>query len=57
MIGVVHDHFITFHLVMDIDDTNYSFVKVNLVKEESLSSTSSRKSYLKAKRHVASGYD
>ncbi|KAM7525630.1 hypothetical protein LguiA_015532 [Lonicera macranthoides] len=52
MIGVVHDHFITFHLDMDINDTNNSFVKVNLVKEESLSGTSPRKSYLKAKRHV-----
>lgn len=57
VIGVVHDHFITFHLDMDIDDTNNSFVEVNLVKEESLPGTSPRKSYLKAKRHVAKTED
>ncbi|KAI3984532.1 hypothetical protein MKX01_040409 [Papaver californicum] len=37
LIGVVHDHFITFHLDMDIDDPN------NL----------SKKSYLKTKKHIA----
>lgn len=54
-IGVVHDHFITFHLDMDIDDdTNNSFVKVNLVKEESLlREKSPRKSILKPIRHIA----
>ncbi|KAK1558446.1 hypothetical protein Q3G72_002400 [Acer saccharum] len=55
VIGVVHDHFITFHLDMDIDEdgSNNSFVKVNLVKEENLTGKSPRKSYLKTKRHVA----
>ncbi|KAK3041049.1 hypothetical protein RJ639_026846 [Escallonia herrerae] len=52
-IGVVHDHFMTFHLDMDIDGYNNSFAKVNLVKEETLPGQSPRKSYLKAKRHVA----
>lgn len=53
LIGVVHDHFVTFHLDMDIDGPNNSFAKVNLVKEESLPGESPRKSYLKAKRHIA----
>ncbi|KAH7549557.1 hypothetical protein ACOSP7_025596 [Xanthoceras sorbifolium] len=54
VIGVVHDHFITFHLDMDIDDrANNSFVEVNLVKEENLTGKSPRKSYLKTKRRVA----
>ncbi|KAK9276175.1 hypothetical protein L1049_005706 [Liquidambar formosana] len=53
VIGVVHDHFITFHLDMDIDGSNNSFVEVNLVKEETLPGESPRKSYLKAKRNVA----
>ncbi|KAL7188702.1 hypothetical protein ACSBR1_038545 [Camellia fascicularis] len=56
-IGVVHDHFITFHLDMDIDGTDNSFVKVDLVKEETLPGQSPRKSYLKAKRHVAKTED
>ncbi|KAK6947638.1 Copper amine oxidase, catalytic domain [Dillenia turbinata] len=53
VIGVVHDHFITFHLDMDVDDTNNSFAKVNLVREETSPGESARKSYLKAKRLVA----
>jgi primary-amine oxidase len=57
LIGVVHDHFITFHLDMDIDDTNNTFVKVNLVKEETLPGQSPRISYLKAKRNTAKTED
>ncbi|KAI7989675.1 Primary amine oxidase [Camellia lanceoleosa] len=57
VIGVVHDHFITFHLDMDIDGPDNSFVKVDLVKEETLPGQSPRKSYLKAKRHVAKTED
>ncbi|KAB2088747.1 hypothetical protein ES319_A03G019400v1 [Gossypium barbadense] len=53
LIGVVHDHFVTFHLDMDIDGANNSFVNVNLVKERSLPEESPRKSYLKAKRKIA----
>ncbi|XP_057463514.1 amine oxidase [copper-containing] gamma 2-like [Actinidia eriantha] len=52
VVGVVHDHFITFHLDMDIDGTNNSFVKVKLVKEKTVPGQSPRKSYLKAKRRV-----
>lgn len=53
VIGVLHDHFITFHLDMDIDNINNSFVKVSLVKEETLSDQSPRKSNLKARRNIA----
>ncbi|XAR70412.1 Primary-amine oxidase [Bertholletia excelsa] len=53
VIGVVHDHFITFHLDMDVDGPDNSFVKVNLVKEETLPGQSPRKSYLKTRREVA----
>ena len=53
VLGVVHDHFITFHLDMDIDGSNNSFVNINLVKEENLGGQSPRKSILKAKRQVA----
>lgn len=53
VLGVVHDHFITFHLDMDIDGSNNSFVNINLVKEENPGGQSPRKSILKAKRRVA----
>lgn len=57
VIGVVHDHFISFHLDMDIDGANNSFAEVNLVKEETLSGQSPRKSYIKAKRKIAKTED
>ncbi|XP_059657447.1 amine oxidase [copper-containing] gamma 1-like [Cornus florida] len=57
VIGVVHDHYITFHLDMDIDGSNNSFAKVNLVKEKTVPGQSPRKSYLKAKRNVAKTED
>ncbi|CAN7120617.1 unnamed protein product [Brassica rapa subsp. narinosa] len=54
VIGVVHDHFITFHLDMDIDGPmNNSFVKVHLEKQRVQSGKSPRKSYLKVKKYVA----
>ncbi|KAJ4956612.1 hypothetical protein NE237_013395 [Protea cynaroides] len=53
VIGVVHDHYVTFHLDMDIDGADNSFVKVNLEKEETSPGESPRKSYLKVKREVA----
>ncbi|KAI7754197.1 hypothetical protein M8C21_019722 [Ambrosia artemisiifolia] len=53
VIGVVHDHYISFYLDMDIDGPNNSFAEVNLVKEETSPGQSPRKSYLKAKRKVA----
>ncbi|KAH0648734.1 hypothetical protein KY285_033982 [Solanum tuberosum] len=54
IIGVIHDHYVTFHLDMDIDGpSNNSFVKVNLQKEMTSPGESPRRSYLKAVRNVA----
>ncbi|WCJ26026.1 Copper amine oxidase family protein [Euphorbia peplus] len=53
VIGVIHDHYVTFHLDMDIDNTNNSFVNVHFVKEKTSPGESPRKSYLRAKRHTA----
>ncbi|PIA50058.1 hypothetical protein AQUCO_01300648v1 [Aquilegia coerulea] len=53
VIGVIHDHYVTFYLDMDVDGSNNSFVKVNLVREETSPGESPRRSYLKANRHVA----
>lgn len=53
VIGVVHDHFITFHLDMDIDGANNSFVEVHLEKQETSPGESPRKSYLKIEQCVA----
>ncbi|KAF5176159.1 Primary amine oxidase [Thalictrum thalictroides] len=53
VIGVIHDHYVTFYLDMDVDGPNNSFVKVNLVREETSPGESPRRSYLKANRHVA----
>lgn len=52
IIGVIHDHFITFHLDMDVDGTNNSFVKVGLARQNT-NAGEPRRSYLKATRHVA----
>ncbi|XP_020581681.1 primary amine oxidase-like [Phalaenopsis equestris] len=53
IIGVIHDHFITFRLDLDVDGTNNSFVKVELARQNTESGESPRRSYLKATRHVA----
>ncbi|PIA50055.1 hypothetical protein AQUCO_01300647v1 [Aquilegia coerulea] len=53
LIGVVHDHFIAFHLDMDIDGSDNSFVNVHLKKQETSPGESPRKSYLKVERQVA----
>ncbi|XP_051114984.1 amine oxidase [copper-containing] gamma 2-like [Andrographis paniculata] len=53
VIGVIHDHFITFHLDMDVDGSNNSFVKVHLQRENTSPGESPRLSYLKAVRDVA----
>ncbi|GAB2230768.1 hypothetical protein Drorol1_Dr00015058 [Drosera rotundifolia] len=53
VIGVIHDHYITFYLDMDVDGSVNSFMKVNLKKERVSTNESPRKSYLKAVRTVA----
>lgn len=53
LIGIVHDHYITFYLDMDIDGSNNSFVNVHMVKKETSQDESPRKSYLSVKKQVA----
>ncbi|KAK6935246.1 Copper amine oxidase, N2-terminal [Dillenia turbinata] len=53
VIGIIHDHYITFYLDMDIDDSDNSFVKVHLEKHETAPGESPRMTYLKATKHVA----
>ncbi|KAK4389419.1 Primary amine oxidase [Sesamum angolense] len=53
VIGVIHDHFITFYLDMDVDGPDNSFVKVNLQRAYTSPGESPRMSYLKAVRNVA----
>lgn len=55
VIGVVHDHFITFHIDMDVDGVNNSFVKIDLIREEetSIPKSSPRKSIYRPYRKVA----
>ncbi|KAM0935062.1 putative primary-amine oxidase [Dioscorea sansibarensis] len=53
VVGVIHDHYITFHLDMDVDGSENSFVKVKLEREVTDQKESPRISYLKATRHVA----
>lgn len=53
VIGVIHDHYITFYLDMDIDGSDNSFVKVHLERQQTSPGESPRKSYLKAVRNVA----
>ncbi|KAK3434526.1 hypothetical protein EUGRSUZ_D01996, partial [Eucalyptus grandis] len=53
VIGVIHDHYVTFHLDMDVDGADNSFVNVNIRKQETSPGESPRRSYLKAVRNVA----
>ncbi|KAM4073860.1 hypothetical protein ACB094_10G050700 [Castanea mollissima] len=53
VIGVIHDHYITFYLDMDIDGSDNSFVNVNIKKQQTSPGESPRRSYLKAIRNVA----
>lgn len=53
VIGVIHDHYITFYLDMDIDGSDNSFVKLNIQKQHTSSGESPRRSYLKAIRSIA----
>ncbi|CAL9155272.1 unnamed protein product [Musa hybrid cultivar] len=53
VIGVIHDHYITFHLDLDVDGANNSFVKVKMAREDANPGESPRTSYIKATRQVA----
>ncbi|KAF3448407.1 hypothetical protein FNV43_RR09120 [Rhamnella rubrinervis] len=53
IIGVIHDHYVTFYLDMDVDGSDNTFVKVNIQSQKTSQGESPRRSYLKAKRNVA----
>lgn len=53
VIGVVHDHYISFYLDMDVDGSDNSFVKMNMQKQLTSPGESPRHSYMKATRKVA----
>lgn len=53
VIGVIHDHYITFYLDMDVDGSYNSFAKVHIQREKTSPGESPRRSYLKATRNVA----
>eukprot|EP00249_Psilotum_nudum_P023749 c28971_g1_i2 orf=282-2354(+) len=56
-IGMLHDHFITFHLDLDVDDVNNSFM-LNLLETVEVSpEVSPRKSYWKLKKQIAKTED
>lgn len=52
-IGVFHDHFLTFHLDMDVDGTHNSFVEATMKRMEVPHGESPRKSYWAVDRKVA----
>lgn len=53
VIGVIHDHYVTFYLDMDVDGNDNSFVKVGLTRQDTSPGESPRNSYLKATRNTA----
>lgn len=53
LIGITHDHFITFYLDMDVDGPNNSFVNVHMKKQETSPEESPRRSFVKLNREVA----
>ncbi|XP_057851986.2 amine oxidase [copper-containing] gamma 1 [Cryptomeria japonica] len=52
-IGVIHDHFLTFYLDMDIDGTDNSFVQVKMAKQTVKHGPTPRQSFWTAERHIA----
>ncbi|KAJ6851086.1 putative primary amine oxidase [Iris pallida] len=53
LIGVVHDHFVTFYLDMDVDGPGNSFVKMHMAKQKTSPGESPRKSYVRVTKDVA----
>lgn len=54
VIGVIHDHYVTFRLDMDVDGADNSFVRVEMARQETgPGDESPRRSYLRATRRVA----
>ncbi|KAH7440977.1 hypothetical protein KP509_03G019200 [Ceratopteris richardii] len=56
-IGVIHDHFITFYLDLDVDGTDNSFVQNKMIRKKTLDGTSLRKSYWGVQQLVAKSED
>lgn len=54
VVGIIHDHYITFRLDMDVDGADNSFVRVEMARQDTAPGESPRRSYMKATRHVAS---
>ncbi|GAB2274109.1 hypothetical protein Dimus_008880 [Dionaea muscipula] len=52
VIGVIHDHYVTYYLDMDVDGSENSFVKVDIQRQKTSPGESPRKSYLKATRNL-----
>ncbi|GLJ45541.1 hypothetical protein SUGI_0958730 [Cryptomeria japonica] len=52
-IGVFHDHFLTFHLDMDVDGIENSFVKSMIKRKDVIDDQSPRKSYWTIEKMVA----
>lgn len=52
-IGVIHDHFLTFHMDLDVDGPSNSFVVGELVKHNVTTGESPRKSYWSIEKRVA----
>lgn len=52
-VGVIHDHFITFHLDLDVDGTENTFVQNKMVKKDVPKGTSPRKSFWGIEKFVA----
>lgn len=52
-VGVYHDHFLTYHLDLDIDGESNSFVKSNLVQRRATNVGTPRKSYWTVEKETA----
>ncbi|KAG0555527.1 hypothetical protein KC19_12G175500 [Ceratodon purpureus] len=52
-IGVIHDHFLAFHMDLDVDGPNNSFVQGKFVRYSEPPEVSPRRSYWAVEKHVA----
>ena len=52
-IAIIHDHFLAFHMDLDVDGSNNSFVQGKLVRYSEPPEVSPRRSYWSVEKHVA----